>query len=84
MERLENDRIGIDDVHLQRLQDWFMERAEMRTVAQELALGIEAGGEMGMGIPGLAKLFARISNSFKTNSTHKEGKRPGNGAIDAD
>ena len=75
MERLENDRIGIDDVHLQRLQDWFMERAEMRTVAQELALGIGAGGEMGMGIPGLAKLSAWISNSFKTNSTHKEELR---------
>ena len=75
MERLENDRIRIDDVHLQRLQDWFMERAEMRTVAQELALGIEAGGEMGIGIPGLAKLFAKFSNSFKTNSTHKEELR---------
>ena len=75
MERLENDSVSIDDVHLQRLQDWFMERAEMRTVAQEFALGIGAGGEMGMGIPGLAKLFARISNSFKTNSTHKEELR---------
>ena len=75
MERLENDSIRIDNVHLQRLQDWFMERAEMQTVARELALDIETGGEMGMGIPGLARLFARISNSFKTNSTHKEELR---------
>ena len=75
MERLNNDSINIDNVHLQKLQDWFMERVEMQAVTRELALEIETGGDMGVGIPGLARLFSRISNSFKTNSTNKEELR---------
>ena len=75
MERLNNDSISIDKIHLQKLQDWFMERVEMQAVTRELALEIETGGDMGVGIPGLARLFSRISNSFKTNSTNKEELR---------
>ena len=75
MERLKDDSISIDDTHLQKLQDWFMERVEMQAVTRELALEIETSGQAGVGIPGLANLFTRISNSLKTNSANKEELR---------
>ena len=44
-------------------------------MTRELALEIETSGQAGVGIPGLANLFTRISNSLKTNSANKEELR---------
>ena len=71
MERLEKDGVGMEQVHLRKLQDWFHERVENRAETEVFAQEIRAGVEAGAGIPGLAKLFARVSNALKTNSTYK-------------
>ena len=71
MERLEKDGVRMEQVHLRKLQNWFHERVENRAETEVFAREIRAGVEAGAGIPGLAKLFARVSNALKTNSTYK-------------
>ena len=71
MERLEKDGVIMEQVHLGKLRDWFFERVENREKTRDFAQEIKAGVEAGAGIPGLAKLFARVSNALKTNSTYK-------------
>ena len=71
MKRLENDGVIIEQVHLRKLQDWFMERVESQAETKDFAREIKAGAEAGAGVPGLAKLFVGISNALKTNSTYK-------------
>ena len=71
MERLEKDGVEIEQVHLRKLQDWFTERVENKAETEDFAQEFKAGVEAGVGIPGLVKLFAGISNTLKTNSTYK-------------
>ena len=71
MERLEKDGVIIEQVHLRKLQDWFLERVENKAETKSFVSEIKAGVQAGAGIPGLVKLFAGMSNALKTNSTYK-------------
>lgn len=71
MERIEKDGVIMDQVHLRKLRDWFLERVENRAETKDFAQEIKAGVEAGAGIPGLVKMFAGVSNALKTNSTYK-------------
>lgn len=71
MKKLEDDGIIMEQVHLRKLQDWFLERVENETKSRELAREIKAGTEAGTGIPGLVKMFVNVSNGLKTNATYK-------------
>ena len=71
MEQLRTDRVDLDQVHLQRLEDWFVERVENQTQTKELALELKSGVDVEAGLPFLGKLFAGMSNAFKSNSTYK-------------
>ena len=75
VERLERDGIEIEQAHLRKLQDWFMERVESQEKTKDFAREIKAGAEAGAGIPGLARVFVGISSALKTNSIHKEELR---------
>ena len=75
MGRLEEDGVMIEPVHLRNLQNWFTERVEMQAETEDFAQEIRAGVHAEAGIPGLVKLFARISNALKTNSTYKKELR---------
>ena len=75
VERLEIDRISIDPVHLRRLEVWFTERVESQANTREFAREIRSGAAIDAGLPFLGKLFAEISNAFRTNSTYKEELR---------
>ena len=75
VERLEIDRISIDPVHLRRLEEWFTERVESQANTREFALEIRSGAAIDAGLPFIGKLFAEISNAFRTNSTYKEELR---------
>ena len=75
VERLEVDRISIDPVHLRRLEEWFTERVESQANTREFALEIRSGAAIDAGLPFIGKLFAEISNAFRTNSTYKEELR---------
>ena len=75
VESLSEKAIPMDRVHLRKLEDWFAERVVSRDDTREFAAEAKAGVETNLGIPGLAKMFARISTALKTNTTYKEALR---------
>ena len=70
-ERLMDDSIDIDRVHLATLQAWFSQRVETEESTRQLALETKGGISGAVGLPFIAKAFAQISTAFKTNSTYK-------------
>ncbi len=74
-EQLEAADLDIDQVLLQRLEDWFKERIETNAVTKEFAAQIKTGAKAETGIPFLGKLFADISTAFKNNSSYKQELR---------
>ncbi len=66
------DGIEIPPVHLQRLHDWFTERVEKHDLTRAFAIDAKTGAEATVGLPFLAKIFASMSMTIKTNSTYKE------------
>ena len=54
---------------------WFDERVEKHEATKEYAMEVKAGAKGEVGIPFVSKLFASVTNSFKTNSTYKEELR---------
>lgn len=73
--QLEEDGIEVPSEHLRRLDDWFVERVEHRDETRDFALEARAGMEGQLQLPFVAKVFARISDTFKYNSTYKEELR---------
>ncbi len=74
-EKLEKCGISIDQVFLTRLEKWFSERIEKHEEIKIFASEIKAGAKGQIGIPLVGKLFAAITNSFKSNSTYKDELR---------
>lgn len=74
-EQLAGDDTVIEDEHLRGLNEWFSERVEKRESTRQFALEARAGFEGQLGLPGFAKLFARFSDTIKTNSTYKDELR---------
>lgn len=66
-ERLNESAVCIDTVHLKKLDDWFGERIEKHENTKEYAAEIKSGIEAELSIPFLTKIFAKVTNSFKTN-----------------
>ena len=75
LKKLDAESIEIEEIFYRRLVDWFDERVEKHEATKEYALEVKAGAEGQTGIPFLGKLFASLTNSFKTNSTYKEELR---------
>lgn len=75
MERLEENRIGIDRVHLRSLEKWFSERVVSQEETKAFATDVTAGARVEPTIPFLAKAFGQISTANKTNTTYKEALR---------
>ena len=73
--QLEEDGIAVPSEHLRRLDDWFVQRVEHRDETRDFALEARAGMEGQLQLPFVAKVFARISDTFKYNSTYKEELR---------
>ena len=71
MARLDRDHIGVEQVYLRKLQDWFTERVERTEHTRDFALDAKAGVSATVGLPFLVGIFARISTVFKTNATYK-------------
>lgn len=70
--QLEDDGIGLDPVHLKKLEAWFFQRVESQETTREFAQRIRAGAGVEPGLPFIGRLFAEISNAINTNSTHKQ------------
>lgn len=73
--RLEKEGITVDPTALAALDAWFWERVKSEQSAEELTASLEAGVEVGGGIPFFAKLFAKFTTAFKTNVTYKDDLR---------
>ena len=73
--QLAADDTVIEHEHLRELNEWFSERVEKREGTRQFALEARAGFEGQLGLPGFAKLFARFSDTIKTNSTYKDELR---------
>lgn len=69
------ETVHVDRVHIRKLEDFFAERVRTQTWSHELEASIETGVEADAGIPFIAKMFARVTAAFKTNSTHKDELR---------
>lgn len=70
-----DDGVEIEHEHLRGLDQWFCERVESRASTRQFAQEARAGFEGELGIPGLAKVFAKCSDAIKTNSTYKDELR---------
>ena len=73
--QLVDDGVEIEHEHLRGLDRWFCERVESRGSTKEFAREAKAGFEGELGVPGLAKVFAKCSDAIKTNSTYKDELR---------
>ena len=74
-ERLNKRGVHIEPVYLRRLDEWFTERVEKSETTHDFAIEAKAGVDAKLTIPVLAKVFARISTTLRTNATHKEELR---------
>jgi hypothetical protein len=73
--RIGEDGLTIDQMHLSKLEKWFSERIEKHENTKDFAAEIKAGVKAKQGIPFLGELFAQLTTSFKTGSTYKEELR---------
>ncbi len=71
LERVSEKELKIPSVYLQNLETWFQERVENVVKQRDFEQKIEAGIQAKTGIPLLADLFAKITNSFKVSATYK-------------
>ncbi|MBF0556256.1 MAG: ATP-binding protein [Nitrospirae bacterium] len=74
-ENLKNDDIEINSVFLTNLQSWFDQKIATSETTKRFAVELKAGIEAEAGIPFLAKLFGKLTNSLKMGTTYKEALR---------
>lgn len=72
VEQLNRDHIAIDPVILNRLQNWFSQQVLTNVLIKDFSSEIQAGIEVGSGMPYLGKMFAKFTAAIKTGSTHRD------------
>ena len=75
LERLHAQGVAVDGSHLSKLQAWFSGRIQTQEMARDLSLEVKSGGELGVGIPLVARMFSAITTAFKTNASYKDTLR---------
>ncbi len=75
LKRLHDNQIAFPAAKLEPLEHWFTEQVVTEELRKELGIAIDAGANIGGGIPGLINLFTKSISSFKSNTTHKEALR---------
>ena len=70
--QLQDDDVNVNSAYVERLENWFADRVEVQEETEEFARQARAGAEVQAGLPLVGKLFAEISNAFKTNSSYKQ------------
>ncbi len=74
-ENLKNDDIEINSVFLTNLQSWFDQKIATSETTKSFAVELKAGLKATMGIPLLAEIFGKLTNSLKMGTTYKEELR---------
>lgn len=70
-DRLVQDGIGVDQVHLSNLESWFNQKIITHEKLKDFSTEIKASVSAETGIPFLAKAFASFTSSFKGGSSYK-------------
>lgn len=71
LEQLRSDGHDISDAELQPLRTWFASAVHTHSEGSELNAELKAGLQVGGGIPGLLKLLASFTNTFRTGASQK-------------
>jgi energy-coupling factor transporter ATP-binding protein EcfA2 len=72
IEQLDEEQITVAPVFLTRLEAWFTQRVKTHLTEQKLDGKLETGVKASTGLPFLGSLFANLTTSISTGSTHKE------------
>lgn len=75
LEQLKKDNINIQSVFMSNLILWFDERIRVNEAINGFAPELNSSVELDTGINSLTNVFNRLANSFRMNSTYKEGLR---------
>ncbi|HPE59375.1 MAG: hypothetical protein KDI15_03380 [Thiothrix sp.] len=76
LERMEHeDRITVESVFLDKINNWFKERVITHARLKNLEIELKAGARVEAGLPWLAKLFGEMTNKIGTGSTYREELR---------
>lgn len=75
LDRLRECGVEVADSSLRPVTDWFASNTRVRELTRELGLEVKAGAEVGGGLPGLLKLVAGLTSSFRTGATTKTEMR---------
>jgi len=75
LEQLAREEIGLEQVHLSRLENWFKERIESHVKTRDLAMEIKAGAKTKTGLPWLVSLFAELTGKINVGSSYREELR---------
>lgn len=73
--QLADQKIPISKNRLKALDSWFFQQIKTQVDSQDFAASVKAGGSARLSLPFVAKLFAKITNRFKINSTYKDELR---------
>jgi len=71
LESLKRDNVELGAAAIRPVQKWFESAVKTSTASSELSAELQAGMKAGAGLPGLIKLFATFTSSFKTGASHK-------------
>jgi hypothetical protein len=71
LERLNGDGYELNDASLDPIRNWFASSSVSKVQSTELDAELKTGLKAGTGIPGLVKVFAQFTASFKTGSSQK-------------
>ncbi|MDP3925680.1 MAG: ATP-binding protein [Hydrogenophaga sp.] len=71
LEQLAREGFGVDEDALRPLREWFAPAVHTHTESSELNAELKTGLQAGGGIPGILKLLASFTTSFRTGASRK-------------
>lgn len=71
LEKLAADAYPVSEADLQPMRQWFAPAVRISTESKELSAELKTGLEAGGGIPGLLKLLASFTTTFRTGASQK-------------
>lgn len=71
LDRLKADAYDVSEAELLPMREWFAPAVRTRSETSDLSAELKTGLEAGGGIPGLLKLLASFTTTFRTGASHK-------------
>ncbi|MBF0418067.1 MAG: hypothetical protein HQL86_07460, partial [Magnetococcales bacterium] len=74
-ETMEKEGITIEDIYLQRLQQWFNQEIIEQQLDLALSSELKSEFQAGVSVPFFAKIMARLTGGLRSNASYKEKVR---------